>query len=161
MASWLTRLPLPWRAKQIEGTVRPGPYMLSSGWLPAGAPWNFWQSGLNVQPYGQRSAMVEACVSAYSQTCAMLPGDHWRKLANGGRERVSTSALSRIMKRPNDYQSISDFMLNLVRRLYERGLLPPAPRVGAYRVVVKSDLPKVETALREAGYLREREAAGA
>ena len=25
------------------------------------------------------------------------------------------------MKRPNDYQSISDFMLNLVRRLYERG----------------------------------------
>jgi len=120
MPNWLARV-IPWKARQLEGQYRPGPYMLSSGWLPAGAPWNFWQSGMNVQPYGQRSAMVEACVSAYSQTCAMLPGDHWRKLANGGRERVSTSALSRIMKRPNDYSSISDFMLNLVRRLYERG----------------------------------------
>ena len=120
MPNWLARV-IPWKARQLEGQYRPGPYMLSSGWLPAGAPWNFWQSGMNVQPYGQRSAMVEACVSAYSQTCAMLPGDHWRKLANGGRERVSTSALSRIMKRPNDYQSISDFMLNLVRRVYERG----------------------------------------
>jgi DNA-binding transcriptional MerR regulator len=40
-----------------------------------------------------------------------------------------------------------------VRRLYERGLLPPAPRVGAYRVVSAEDLPKVEAALRQAGYL--------
>src|SRR5688572_28726690 len=121
MANWLARLPLPWRARQLEGQVRPGPYALSSGWLPAGTAWNFWQSGLNVQPYGQRSAMVEACVSAYSQTVAMCPGDHWRKQSDGGRERVSTSALSRLMKRPNDYQSISDFLLNLTRRLYERG----------------------------------------
>lgn len=121
MPNWLARLPLPWRAKQLEGTVRSGPYMLSSGWLPAGSPWNFWQSGQNVRPYGQPSAMVEACVSAYSQTVAMCPGTHWRSLPNGGRERVSTSALARIMKTPNDYQSISDLMLNLVRRLYERG----------------------------------------
>jgi hypothetical protein len=42
-----------------------------------------------------------------------------------------------------------------VRRLFERGLLPPAPRVGAYRVVAVVDLPLVEEALREAGYLRE------
>ena len=40
-----------------------------------------------------------------------------------------------------------------VRRLFERGLLPPAPRVGAYRVVAASDLPRVEEALRRAGYL--------
>jgi DNA-binding transcriptional MerR regulator len=40
-----------------------------------------------------------------------------------------------------------------VRRLFERGLLPPAPRVGAYRVIAASDLPLVEKALREAGYL--------
>ena len=42
-----------------------------------------------------------------------------------------------------------------VRRLYERRLLPPAPRVGAYRVVPLADLPRVETALRAAGYLPE------
>src|SRR6188472_690798 len=104
-----------------EGSFRSGPYMLSGGWLPAGSAWNFWQSGQNVQPYGQRSAMLEACISAYAQTVPMCAGDHWRQLANGGRERVTNSALSRIMRHPNDYESISSFMLNLVRRLYERG----------------------------------------
>ncbi|HXI66326.1 MAG TPA: phage portal protein [Steroidobacteraceae bacterium] len=119
MANWLTRM-LPW-GRAGEGQYRPGPYLLSHGWLPAGSPWNYWQSGQNVQPYGERSAMLEACVSAYSQTVPMCPGDHWRLLPNGGRERVTNSALARIMRRPNDYQSISDFLLNLTRRLYERG----------------------------------------
>jgi len=40
-----------------------------------------------------------------------------------------------------------------VRRLFERGALPPAPRIGAYRVIARDDLPKVERALRKAGYL--------
>jgi DNA-binding transcriptional MerR regulator len=40
-----------------------------------------------------------------------------------------------------------------VRRLFERGLLPPAPRVGAYRVIAAADLPQIEEALRAAGYL--------
>ena len=51
----------------------------------------------------------------------MCPGDHWRPAADGGRERVTTSALSRILRRPNDYQSRSDFMLNLARDLYRDG----------------------------------------
>lgn len=114
---------LPWRKKAIEGGYFPGPYLLSDGWLSAstGRALNWWQMGHSPQPFGERSAMVEACVSAYAQTLAMCPGDQWRKLPNGGRERVSTSALSRIMKRPNDYLSISDFMLNLTRRLYSSG----------------------------------------
>jgi DNA-binding transcriptional MerR regulator len=41
-----------------------------------------------------------------------------------------------------------------VRRLFQRGILPPAPRVGAYRVVAAVDLPTVEQALKSAGYLR-------
>ena len=46
-----------------------------------------------------------------------------------------------------------------IRRLFERGLLPPAQRIGAYRVIPPEDIPKVEEALREAGYLTaEREA---
>jgi DNA-binding transcriptional MerR regulator len=40
-----------------------------------------------------------------------------------------------------------------VRRLFERGILPPAARIGPYRVVDPADLPAIETALREAGYL--------
>jgi DNA-binding transcriptional MerR regulator len=39
-----------------------------------------------------------------------------------------------------------------IRRLFERGLLPPAPRVGAYRVIAIDDLPAVEQALKRAGY---------
>jgi HK97 family phage portal protein len=109
------------RKKAAEGEYRPGPYLTSEGIIPEGWGVNFWQQGYKPLAYGEGGAMVEACVSAYAQTIAMCPGDHWRKLANGGRDRVTTSALSRIMKKPNDYQSISDFLLNLTRRLYTRG----------------------------------------
>lgn len=122
MGNWLTNL-LPSRKRAAEGAYRPGPYLLSDGWLPAAAGryMNWWQMGYSVEPYGECSAMVEACISAYAQTAAMCPGDHWRKLDNGGRERVANSALSRVLRRPNDYQSISDFLMNLTRRLYSHG----------------------------------------
>jgi HK97 family phage portal protein len=132
LANWLTKV-LPWRTRAVEGAYRPGPYALADGWLSgtAGRFWNFWQMGYNVQPYGECSAMVEACISAYAQTVAMCPGDHWRTMADGGRERVTNSALTRILKQPNDYQSISDFLLNLTRRLYEHG--------EAFAVVVRNN----------------------
>lgn len=106
-----------------EGEYRPGPYFLSDGWLSAtaGRFMNWWQMGHSVRPYGECGAMVEACVSAYAQTVAMCPGDHWRSTGDGGREAVSTSALSRIIRKPNDYQSMSDLLLNLTRRLYSKG----------------------------------------
>lgn len=116
----LSRIMQPFRQKAAEGEVRPGPYLVDGGWIPAGSPWNWWQAG--TRPVSDStSAMVEACVSAYSQTAAMCPGDHWRRLPNNGRERVTNSALSRIMRRPNNYQSISDFMLNATRSLYCTG----------------------------------------
>jgi hypothetical protein len=37
--------------------------------------------------------------------------------------------------------------------LFERGLLPQPPRVGAYRVIAATQLPLVQDALRQAGYL--------
>jgi HK97 family phage portal protein len=113
------------KTKATEGEFRPGPYPIDNGWLSAsaGRSLNWWQMGRSIQPYGESSAMVEACVGRYAQTVAMCAteGDHWRKLANGGRERVTNSAPSRILRRPNDYQSISDFMMNLTRRLYTHG----------------------------------------
>ena len=111
------------RARSTEGAYRPGPYLLSGGWLSsaAGKFMNWWQLGHSLRPYGEAGAMVEACVAAYAQTVAMCPGDHWAALGNGGRERVTTSALARIIRRPNDYQSMSDFLLNLTRRLYTKG----------------------------------------
>jgi HK97 family phage portal protein len=121
------------QARAAEGAYRPGPYYLADGVLPAGPGrlLNWWQSGYKLNPYGESGAMVEACVSAYAQTVAMCPGDQWRKLENGGRERVKNSAATRVMKRPNDYQSISDFLLNLTRRLYVNG--------EAYAVALRND----------------------
>jgi HK97 family phage portal protein len=75
--------------------------------------------------------MVEACVGAYSQTVAMCPGDHWRSNDKGGRDRVKTSALSRVLRHPNVYQSMSDFMLNATRQLYLDG--------NAYALALRND----------------------
>lgn len=132
---WLLSRIFRGKQKAAEGEYRPGPYLLSDGWLSAtaGKYLNWWQMGYSPQPYGEGSAMVEACVSAYAQTIAMCAtdGNHWRSLPNGGRERVSGSALSRILRRPNDYQSISDLLLNLTRRLYTHG--------EAFAVAIRND----------------------
>ena len=107
-----------------EGNPHDGPWRVINpeGWLPRewGKYWNYWQMGYDPLPAG-RSATVEACIDAYAQTIAMCPGDEWWLNADGGRERVTTSALSRILQRPNDYQSRSDFFLNLARDLYSEG----------------------------------------
>lgn len=93
---------------------------ISGGYIPGDWPWNFWQLGYN--PLGiQESSIVAACIAAYAQTVAMCPGTHWRGKGDNGRERVTNSALSRILKRPNTYQSISDFLLNLTDSLYADG----------------------------------------
>jgi HK97 family phage portal protein len=49
----------------------------------------------------------------------------------GGRDRVKNSALTRILRRPNDYQTISDFLLNIVRQLYLTG--------NAYALALRND----------------------
>jgi HK97 family phage portal protein len=61
----------------------------------------------------------------------MCPGAHWLANDKGGRDRVTTSALSRILRKPNDYQSISDFLLNATRWLYLDG--------NAYALALRND----------------------
>lgn len=126
--------------KAVEGAPRAGPWFLpfSGGWLPEdiGKNWNWWQMGYDPVPAGT-SAMVEACVSAYSQTIAMCPGNHWWSTGDGGRIRVVNSDLTRILRRPNEYQSISDFLLNATRSLYMRG--------NAYAVALRNDRREVDS----------------
>lgn len=119
--------------RATEGAFRPGPYPLpiTGGWLSDGAPTNFWQCGIDPVGGFSRSAMVEACVSAYAQTVAMCSGDHWRLNGKGGRDRVKNSALSRILRRPNSYQSSSDFLLNATRSLFLEG--------NAYALALRND----------------------
>jgi HK97 family phage portal protein len=132
--NWLSRIANQF-VRRGEGDPHPGPWFLpvSGGWLPAGVgeSINWWQNGYDVVGPSTRSAMVEACVSAYAQTVAMCPGDHWRLNNKGGRDRVKNSALARILRHPNDYQSISDFMLNVTRSLYLQG--------NAYALALRND----------------------
>jgi HK97 family phage portal protein len=121
--------------RATEGAPRPGPWFLpkTGGWLnaEAGQFWNFWQLGYNTEGGPSNSAIVYACIAAYAETSAMCTPGHWRQTALGGRERVSNSALSRILLRPNAYQSISDFLLNLTWQLYETG--------NAYALALRND----------------------
>ncbi len=96
---------------------------VSGGWLSteAAGSWNWWQQGYDIEASGARSAIIEACISAYAQTIAMCPGAHWKTKEDGGRERIKTSPLARIIKSPNMYQTMSDFLLNGVSHLYEDG----------------------------------------
>jgi HK97 family phage portal protein len=133
MANWLTRISR--LVMRAEGQPHGAPWYLpiTGGWLPAGVGdyLNWWQMGYDPIGTSTQSAMVEACVSAYAQTIAMCPGDHWKLNAKGGRDRVKTSALARILRYPNDYQTISDFLLNAVRHLYLNG--------NAYALCLRND----------------------
>jgi HK97 family phage portal protein len=114
---------LAWRSV-VGGTRTGGPVgpvnWTSKGGIPTGWNWNWWQQGFN-HLQGGESATVNACVNAYAQTLAQLPGGHYRKLDGGGAELVTTSALARVLRNPNGYQTRSDFLLNLVTELLFHG----------------------------------------
>jgi len=122
MANWLQRV-FGGKRKAAEGEYRPGPYLIDGGWLSASAGklMNWWQAGYSPEAGGTGGAMVEACVGAYAQTVAMCPGSHKRATGDGGSEVITTSDLAHILKRPNDYESMSDFLLNLTDRTYRAG----------------------------------------
>lgn len=116
---------------QKAGGFAGGWNMPLGGWLPAAANmWNFWQCGFDVLPFG-RSPVVEACISAYAQTIAMCPGAHWRVNPDGGRVRVTNSALSRILRKPNSYETPPEFMNNAIDSLYSDG--------NAYALALRND----------------------
>jgi HK97 family phage portal protein len=118
-----------------EGNWHPGPYTVSGGYLPAGAPWNFWQC--DIDPVAAPGcSTVEACVWAYIRAIAQLPGYHKRELGNGGYETVTTSALSRLLRAPNGYQTPSDFLVHLIRSLLYTG--------NSYWIAQRNDRQEVE-----------------
>jgi HK97 family phage portal protein len=83
------------------------------------------------------NAAAYASIAAYAQTMATMGMYHYRQLDNGGREMITTSALSRILRYPNWYQHLSDFMLNFVFALMTTG--------NAYGVVFRNDRNEVDS----------------
>lgn len=81
---------------------------------PSTWPIGWWQMGYRI-PVAKENATVEACVGAITQTAAMLPLQHWKSDSRGGSVLQADSAVSRVLRRPNSYQTKADFILNLIR----------------------------------------------
>lgn len=100
--------------KAVEGEERPGPWyvhwpdgMLPNSW---GKQWNFWQSGYDPISGDGAGAILHACISSYVNAVSQCPLIHWRATADGGRERLDNSAIARLLRAPNHYQTRSDFI---------------------------------------------------
>lgn len=87
---------------------------------PAHYPTDWWQKGMDLTN-NEVNTTVEACVKTISETVAMLPIYHYRDIGDGEKEKVTTSAASRVMRKPNPFQTRSDFFLNFVRQLLLQG----------------------------------------
>lgn len=125
MPGALARLGLAWKSALAGlrgwGAGGMGPVNWTrNGGIPTSWNWNFWQQGLRPLVGGE-SATVNACVNAYAMTIAQLPGTHFRELSEGGAAPVKTSALARVLRFPNPFQTRSDFMLNMVTQLLFTG----------------------------------------
>jgi HK97 family phage portal protein len=124
------------RARQQQDVSKTiAPYALGAGFTPpASWPVSWWQQGYRV-PRSQGHAAVEACIGAISQVVAQLPITHWRERDDGGRDAVKGSAASRVLRRPNHYQTRADFFLNLVRNeLYRGNGVAVATRDDRFRI---------------------------
>jgi HK97 family phage portal protein len=110
------------RARQQDQGKSLIPYASGDGSFtpPAHWPITWWQQGYRGGREGGHAA-VEACIGAISQVVAQLPIAHWRERSDGGRDLVRGSAASRVLRRPNHYQTRADFFLNLVRNELYRG----------------------------------------
>lgn len=88
--------------------------------IPTSWPSNFFQYGY--KPLSQNGgSVVEACVAAYAQTTAQLPGRHYRIAKDGTKTYDMTSNVARVLAKPNPFQTRSDFLLNLVYSLLLNG----------------------------------------
>lgn len=130
-----------WGDACAEGSWR-GPLWAQSGygdpgnWFQLGALDMGFQRNLDI-PGPDAIAAVFASVAAYAQTLASMRMFHIDEREDGARVRITTSALSRILRSPNEYQTGSDFRLNLVFSLMWYG--------NAYAVAFRNDRNEVDS----------------
>ncbi len=84
-------------------------------------PTNWFQRGMNLPQQTGGGSVVEACVQAYAQTIAQLPGKHYELDNNGTKTYITGSRLARVLAKPNGFQTRSDFLLNLVYSILHYG----------------------------------------
>lgn len=112
------------------------PLPVTGGWIPSGWPLNWWQQGRDPITTGPNST-IHACIDAYAQTMASLRMHHVRYVDGEGTTPIVTSALSRILKRPNAYQTRTDFILNQVKGLLLHG--------NSYAIVYRNERREIDS----------------
>ncbi len=107
-----------------EGSYKTPAYGVSTfgNWFPIVFGDGF-ERDINLQKFGgvENNTTVEACVSTISQTIAMLPIKHIRIKEDGGKEIMKNSAASRVMRKPNPFQTKSEFLVDLIRQTLLKG----------------------------------------
>lgn len=99
------------------------------GWLDTSWPWNYWQSDYSAK--AGLNNVVYSCVQAYAQTIAQLPSEHLRERDDGGYDKLRNTPAYRVLKKPNNYQTRSDFLLNAVYSLLYEG--------NAYAIAIRNN----------------------
>ena len=91
-----------------------------------------WQRNLVVGKHGAESfGPVYTCIAILSQEMSRLPVIHYRRNEDGTRVAITNKAVSRVFRKPNIYQTKSDFLLWMVRSLLLDG--------NAYAVAKRND----------------------
>ncbi len=100
----------------------------NGAWLPYGEnipkdwPTNFWQ--LDYQGGGDdasRFGPVYACINVIAQEMSRIPIEHQRLNDDGSVNKVLDRAPARLFRKPNHYQTLSDWMLYLMWSLLLNG----------------------------------------
>jgi len=89
--------------------------------LPMNILGNFWQRGYDLTTLGGVPAIRTACIDAYAQTMASMEMQLWLEGDDGGYTEIRSGPVASILRKPNTYQTRSDFILNLIWSLYEWG----------------------------------------
>ena len=105
--------------------------------VPKHYPWSWWQQDYSMNTNGgiESNPTLEACIATISETVAMLPIKHFKEDAEGGKVLQKNSSVARVMRRPNEYQTKSEFLVGLVRQtLLEGNGYAVAERNGRFEV---------------------------
>jgi HK97 family phage portal protein len=123
------------RAKGLIGATGYGD---APGWFSIGPLDIGWQRNLVVGKHGAESfGPVYTCTAIISQEMARLPIQHYRTMPDQRRVLVTNKAVSRVFRKPNQYQTKSDFMLWMLRSMLLDG--------NAYAVAKRNDRYEVES----------------
>lgn len=124
------------RVRELGSAVRDVSYALTSRIRPRAKQWyplaitggavnsswglNWWQRGYT-PANGGTVATAEACVDAYAQTIASLKVAVYDYAPQGHKTKNTSVAASRLLQRPNSYQTKSDFEFNKLKALLYYG----------------------------------------